>query len=253
NAMASDLEGAVRDLQAERDKVTDLLKERRQLIANVSHELRTPVATVRGHLESALDGWGDAPPRTLKHDLEVMQGEVTRLQRLIDDLFTLSRATVLALDLELTPTDVAEIVARCVEAIAPLAWRSRRVEVVCEVPPDLPRARANATRLEQVLVNLLHNGVRHTSPGGIVAAVISVEEDSVRVDVRDTGEGIPPDELPHIWERFYRGGTARTEEPSGAGLGLALVKELTEAMGGSVSVESIVGRGSCFTIRLPKA
>ncbi|MCG2767665.1 MAG: HAMP domain-containing protein, partial [Anaerolineae bacterium] len=210
NAMASDLEGAVRDLQAERDKVTDLLKERRQLVANVSHELRTPVATVRGYIESAQDGWADTPPQTLRHDLDVMQGEVARLERLIDDLFTLSCAAVRALDLELRPTDVAEIVARCVESIVPLAWRSSRVEVVCEVPPDLPRATANATRLEQVLVNLLHNGVRHTQPGGIVAAVVSAEDDSVRVDVRDTGEGIPPEELPHIWERFYRGGTART-------------------------------------------
>jgi len=252
NAMAADLERATAEIQAERDKVAALLQSRRELIANVSHELRTPVATIRGYLDSNLTG-NEESSTELQHDLEVMAREVERLQGLIDDLFTLARAEVDGLALELRPTDVGAVVQRRVEAMAPLAWQKERVEVVAETPPDLPLALADAGRLEQVLVNLLRNGVRHTPPGGIVAVVVTAEEDVIRIEVRDTGEGIPPDDLPHIWERFYRGKSARAENIPGAGLGLALVKELTEAMGGTVGLESTFGQGSCFTVTLPQS
>jgi signal transduction histidine kinase len=137
--------------------------------------------------------------------------------------------------------------------MAPLAWRSDRVEVVAELPSDLPRALADPERLKQVLINLLRNGVRHTPPGGIVALLVAAEAEHVRIGVRDTGTGIAPEDLPHVWERFYRGAEARVKDHRGAGLGLALVKELTEAMGGTVEVESEIGQGSCFTLRLPRA
>jgi signal transduction histidine kinase len=107
-------------------------------------------------------------------------------------------------------------------------------------------------RLAQVLVNLLRNGVRHTPPGGIVAVLVATEPDELRIGVRDTGEGIPPEELPYIWERFYRGRRSRDQNGCGVGLGLALAKELTEAMGGAVDVESTFGQGSCFVIRIPR-
>jgi signal transduction histidine kinase len=139
-----------------------------------------------------------------------------------------------------------------VEAVAPLAWRAGRVEVVADAPPGLPLAQADAERLEQVLSNLLRNGVRHTSPGGIVVAAVSADAEHVSIVVRDTGEGIAPEDLPHIWERFYRGENHRSSD-GGAGLGLAIVKELTEAMGGTVAVESTPGQGSCFTIRLRRS
>jgi signal transduction histidine kinase len=252
NAMADDLERTVDALQAERDKVTSLLQSRRDLIANVSHELRTPVATIRGYLESTLAG-RDEEPLKLRHDLEIMEREVGHLQMLIEDLFTLSRAEVGELALACEPVDVGAIVRRMVDTVAPLAWRAGRVEVVAQVPSDLPLVLADERRLEQVLSNLLHNGVRHTPPGGIVAVIVAVEEDAVRIEVRDTGQGIPPGDLPYVWERFYRGESARAEDSRGAGLGLALVKELTEAMGGTVEVESVLREGSCFTVRLPRA
>ncbi len=252
NTMAETMEHTLRDLQRERDTVARLLQSRRELIANVSHELRTPITTVRATLDSALDRWEDIPPEALRHDLQVAGGEITRLQGLIDDLFTLARAEVGGLELECKPTDVGPIVLRMVEAVAPLAWRAGRVQVVAEVPKVLPQACVDAERLQQVLINLLRNGVRHTPPGGIVAAIALSEEAHVRIEVRDTGEGIAPDDLPHIWERFYRGDNARAHEEAGAGLGLALVKELTEAMGGTVAVESQLGQGSCFTLRLPQ-
>jgi signal transduction histidine kinase len=252
NAMADDLGRTVGELQAERDKVTSLLQSRRDLIANVSHELRTPVATIRGYLESTLAS-RDEEPSKLQHDLEVMEREAEQLQMLIEDLFTLSRAEVGELVLACEPVDVGAIVRRMVDTAAPLAWQGGRVEVVEQVPPDLIPALADERRLEQVLSNLLHNGVRHTPPGGIVAVIAAAEQEAVRIEVRDTGEGIPPEDLPHVWERFYRGESARTEDSRGAGLGLALVKELTEAMRGTVEVESVLGEGSCFTVRLPRA
>jgi len=245
NAMAGELERTLLDLETQRDTIAHLLQSRRELVVNVSHELRTPVTTLRAMLESALKQ-GQALSPSLQGDLEVMEGEVLRLQGLIDDLFTLSQAEVEKLMLNCRPIDVAPVARRIVEAMSPLAWNAGRVEVVEELPDELPQVCADEARLEQILANLLRNGVRHTPPGGIVAVTAAAEEDAVRIEVRDTGEGIPPEELPHIWERFYHG-----EGSSGAGLGLALVKELTEAMGGTVAVESTPGQGSCFTVRLP--
>ncbi len=126
------------------------------------------------------------------------------------------------------------------------------MEVIADLPAGLPPACADAERLGQVLANLLRNAICHTEPGGIVAVNLRAEPDAVILEVRDTGAGIPPDELPRLWERFYRGAAGRARDGDGAGLGLALVKELTEAMGGSVAVESRVGQGSCFTVRLPR-
>lgn len=250
NAMAGELAHTLADLQVQRDTVTRLLQARREMIASVSHELRTPVATVRAMLESNLARSGDDLPPELQHDLEVMDGEMARLQGLIDDLFLLARAEAGQLHLECQPTDVAATAERVVAALAPLAWQTGRVEVISDLPAGLPLACADAERLGQVLANLLRNAIRHTEPGGIIAVALRAEPGSVALEVRDTGVGIPPAELPHIWERFYRGENGRSQTGDGAGLGLALVKELTEAMGGSVAVESAVGKGSCFTIRL---
>jgi signal transduction histidine kinase len=263
NAMAADLERTLRDLEVQHDTVARLLESRRDLVAKVSHELRTPVATVRATLESALARWPDTPADDLHRDLGVMEGEIVRLQGLIDDLFTLSRSDAGGLALEIRPVDVAPLVQRMVDAQGPLAWSSGRVELMADLPAELPRVRADEARLAQILSNLVHNGVRHTPPGGIVAVMVAVDSascpsplgtpESIRIEVKDTGEGIAADDLASIWERFYRGEGTSLGERTGAGLGLALVKELTEAMGGTVGVESTVGEGSCFTVWLPSA
>lgn len=247
NTMAADLERTLGDLAAERDRVSGLLDARRQLIAGVSHELRTPVATVRGYVESALRR--DEAPAGLRTDLETMEREAERLQRLIDDLFTLARATVGRLELRPEPVDTGAVVRRLVATMAPLAWGQRRVQLVAEATPALPPVHADAQRLEQIVSNLVGNAVRHTLPGGLVAVVVAAEPDGVRIEVRDTGDGIAPEDLPYIFERFYRG--RAEEESGGAGLGLALAKEMTEAMGGTIAAASVPGEGSCFTIRLP--
>lgn len=253
NAMATSLERAMRDLQQERDRVAGLLQARRELVAGVSHELRTPVATLRSYLETSIMHWNGNPPPTLRRDLQVMEDEVISLQALIEDLFALSRAEVGRLTLRCEPNNVGELIHRIVKARAPLAWQANRIEVVAEVPSELPLALVDANRLEQALQNLLHNAVRHTSPGGIVAVAVAAELEALVLRVKDTGEGIAPQDLPRIWERFYQAKNAGNGIGTGTGLGLALVKEWIEAMGGSVAAESVLGEGSCFTIRLPQA
>ncbi|HEV8189872.1 MAG TPA: ATP-binding protein, partial [Ktedonobacterales bacterium] len=253
NAMAADLERAVRELEGERDTVRVLMEARRQLIASVSHELRTPVATMRAYLESSLEHWDDSPPETLHRDLEVMEREVVRLQSLIADLFTLARTEVGRLEMHSEAVDLVRLAQSIVEKMAPLAWKTGRVEMVAEAVPNLRSVRADANRLEQVLQNLLHNAVRHTPPGGIIAVTVEEDGRGAVVRVQDTGEGIAAEELPQIWGRFYRTDRSRERCEGGTGLGLALVKELAEAMGGTVSVESKLGEGSCFSVRLPLA
>ncbi len=253
NAMAADLEGAVRDLRSERDNVERLLKTQRELVASVSHELRTPVATMRGYLESALKGEDGRIPHDLRRDLEVVERETRRLQRLIDDLFVLSRTETGQLPLEIGPTDVNALLSRCSEAASGPAWRTGKVEIVFDPDPDLPPVLADEGRLEQCVRNLISNAVRHTPPGGIVAIGSAADRDAVVVEVKDTGEGIAPEDLGRVFERFYRSDGARGLDHAGAGLGLTLVRELAEAMDGSVAAESEPGSGSRFTIRLPRA
>lgn len=256
NVMAENLERTLYELQEERDNVATLLQSRRELIASVSHELRTPVATVRSYLESTLSTWKDAPPPGLRQDLQVMEQQVMRLQALINDLFTLARAEVGRLEMRNIPVNVELLVQRVVDTMAPVVWRGSRVEVLADiatVTPHFPRVLADENRLEQILQNLLHNAVRHTPPGGIIVVGASVDEQAVVLQVKDTGEGIATEELQQIWERFYRAkNTSDKSASGGAGLGLAIVKDLSEAMGGVVTVHSEPGQGTVFTIRLPK-
>ncbi|MBA3825447.1 MAG: HAMP domain-containing histidine kinase [Ktedonobacterales bacterium] len=253
NSMASDLERYVQEVRDERDTVAKLLQNRRQLIASVGHELRTPVATLRGYLESLRAHQAELSPETLEHDMDVMEHEAIRLQTLIEDLFTLSQSEVGSLILHCQPSDIASIIHTVGDTVAPLAWKNSRVEVVIEPSSGLPLVWVDTHRVTQVILNLVHNAIRHTPPGGLVVINTIRKHDTVAIQVRDTGEGIAPDELPHIWERFYRGKATGNRLTNGAGLGLALVKELTEAMGGSVAVESFEGIGSCFTISLSLA
>ncbi|MBV9325946.1 MAG: HAMP domain-containing histidine kinase [Chloroflexi bacterium] len=246
NAMAADMERTLRELRAERDRVAGLLEQRRQLVANASHELRTPLATVRGYVESAL-ARVDGVPRELRRDLEIIDREIERLQQLIEDLFAIAQTELGRLTLRLEPTNVGAVVQQVVSTSAPLAWRQRRVEVLAEVGSGLPPAIADRQRLEQVLSNLLSNALRHTPPGGLVAIAVAADDGLVRIEVRDTGEGIDAEDLPHVFERFFRG---RNNAEVGAGLGLALVAELTHAMGGNVTAHSTPGEGSCFEVRL---
>lgn len=261
NHMAEDLQQRTRELQAERDRSAALLHAHRQLVAAVSHELRTPVATARTYLDALLQPRAEVAPEEGAtasvapegggHDLAIVSAEIDRLERLIDDLFTLSRAEVDRLSLTLAPVAVAPLLRSLVGSAEKAAWDQRRVQVTqAETAPELLVV-ADAGRLEQIVRNLLQNGLRHTPPGGYV--LVSAEPVGAEVEIRveDSGEGIAAEDLPYIWDRFYRTASPR-QTGEGAGLGLALVKELAEAMGGSVGVESCLGEGSRFWVRLPQ-
>jgi signal transduction histidine kinase len=253
NAMAAELERAVADLRAEQAKVEGLLRSRRELVAAVSHELRTPIATIRGYLDSLQSVERSSRPDELAHDLDTIREQIVRLQRLVDDLFTLSRAETEGLSIKLEPLDVCALVKQQVATMGPLTWQNNRIQLLDDCPPDLPAALGDRDRLLQVLANLIRNGIRHTPPGGIIVVSAAAESGRVQIQVCDTGEGIPEADRPYIWERFYRGDKARLRDHRGAGLGLAIVKELTEAMDGSVDVSSVPGEGSCFSVYLPQA
>lgn len=247
NRMIASLDTTVSDLRDEREKVAALLQRRHELMANVSHELRTPLATIRAYLESAQRKGEAAQGIALDaNDLVIVQREAAALQTLIDDLFALSRAETDSLSLHVQPTDAAALIMSVVETVAPLAWRTNRITVSAQIPLWQPLVQADETRLEQALRNLVHNSLRHTLPGGLIVISLAQNEGFADLQVRDTGEGIAAEDLPYIWERFYRGA-----KNGGTGLGLALVKAFVEAMGGHVFVESRAGEGACFTLSLP--
>ncbi|GAB4128957.1 MAG: hypothetical protein OHK0050_42740 [Roseiflexaceae bacterium] len=248
NQMAAQLAEREAALMVERDRAERLLATNRRMVANISHELRTPLATLRGYLEALEQSHAAVLPT---HDMQVIQSETDRLTLLIDDLFTLTRAEARQLPLQPEAIMLQPFVQRLVDTLAPLARRQRSLEVLANLPEEPLRIWADPARLEQILLNLLQNALRHTPPGGIIVVEAQAEPAHVAIAVADTGVGIEPADLPHIFERFYRGDTSRARETGGAGLGLALVRELTEAMGGSVTATSQVGRGSRFTIRLP--
>ena len=237
--------------------ITELKKletTRRDFVANVSHELRTPLTAIRGYAETLQAGALDDPQLARKF-VGVIERHSERLTRLTNDLLTLS-------DLELGRTEIQPItmpVAPTVEAVLE-ALRSRavdgQVDLRAEIPADLPSIHADPDRIEQVLVNLVDNAVKYTPAGGriTIAARLAAPHDNgrmIEICVRDTGIGIPAQDLPRLTERFYRVDKARSRELGGTGLGLAIVKHIVQAHGARLHIESELGRGTCVHVFLP--
>ena len=247
NDMAAKLEQAMHDLADERDHVSTLLETRRDLYAKVSHELRTPVTIIRSKLEALQTG---APSEeTYRESVEQLLTETLRLQRLIDDVFDLSRSQANGLLLQMRELDINDILQERCQTLGTMAWERYKVTLNCSGELGL-QARLDKQRFEQILVNLIMNALRHTSPGGIVSLSVERQGEQIVVRVADTGDGIPPDELNRVWKPFYRGISDEDVE-TGSGLGLAIVHEMTLAMQGSVSVTSEVGKGTEFTLAFP--
>ncbi len=249
NRMAEQLREREDALRQEKERAERLLATNKRLVADISHELRTPLSTLRGYLE-VLEQRNDLAS---SRELQVMDGEVGRLTRLIDDLFTLVRAEANQLPLRLGAVEPEPLLHRLADKLAPLARREQQIEVIASVVPGLPPVCADGMRLEQVLLNLAQNALRHTPPGGIIIFEGRLEDGQVALAVADTGTGIAPEDLPLVFERFYRSDQSRARDTGGAGLGLALVRELVMAMGGTVQAESMPQRGSRFTVLLPVA
>jgi len=223
---------------------------RRQFLANIAHELRTPLAIIQGHLEGMVDGVIE--PST--EQLSSLHEEAIRLNRLITDLRDLSLAEVRQLALEKSITNINQIVSRALYMLKPLA-NAKEIRVNCTLDEKLPEIAADADRINQVFYNILVNAIRYSPAKGIVKVVtMSAELEGrpwLKILVADNGPGIAQEDIPHIFDHFYRGDKSRDRKSGGSGLGLAIVKQLVEIHGGRVAVESKLGEGSVFQILLP--
>jgi len=222
---------------------------RRQFISDASHEIRTPLTSIGGFAAAIADGTAATPEQRTRGAALIVR-EVERLSRLVDDLLDLSRIESGAVELKLADVDVAELIRSAVEAFEAEA-RERRIHVELDLARDLPTVRADWDRIYQVLANLLSNALRFNRADGKIAIAAWDADGQVRVEVRDTGPGIPADQLPYIWERFHRADTARARDEGGTGLGLAIVRSIIGTHGGDVTAESEVGKGSTFSFTLP--
>lgn len=219
---------------------------RRNMTADIAHELRTPLTIIKGKLEGILDG---VYPGTPEHIAPVLE-EAMLLERLIEDLRLLSLAEAGQLPLHRDILDVRELLETVQGSFAREAAR-QNIALVVDVAPNPPSLDADPQRMQQVLGNLLANSLRYTPAGGTITLRASSGPGKTRISVSDTGAGIPPDELPHIFDRFWRGDRARARHGSGAGLGLAIARQLVEAHGGAISATSAPGQGATITIELP--
>ncbi|MFZ5918862.1 MAG: ATP-binding protein [Chloroflexota bacterium] len=219
---------------------------RRNMVADIAHELRTPLSVVRGNLEAMIDG---VHPLDAAHVAPIYD-ETLLLQRLVDDLRLLSLADAGQLALDLQTVDVAGLIASTVEAASGMA-SSLAIPLTSQVPDDLPPVTGDAQRLRQVLNNLVSNALRHTANNGQVTISAQAADQEIEIAVTDNGPGITPEDLPHVFERFYRGDRSRARQSGGSGLGLAISRKLIEAHGGRMWVESSPGRGARFVFRLP--
>jgi signal transduction histidine kinase len=221
-------------------------QSRRRLFADIAHELRTPLSVIGGTVDAMLDGVYEPNP----DNLTSIKEETEVLTRLVGELRDLTLAESGHLKLEFEPTNLAELVQRRVSQTEVIA-QGKNISLRTDITEGLPEIEADGRRIEQVVANLLDNALNHTPSGGTVTIAVSPDKDGILVSVSDTGEGIPAEHLPYIFERFYRVDDARSRKTGGAGLGLAIAKQMVELHGGRIRVESEVGKGSKFSFTLP--
>ncbi len=222
---------------------------RRDFIANVSHELRTPLAALKSVIET-LEGGAKGDPASAADFLSRADSEVDRLVQMVEELLELSRLESGDIPLAREPLDLPLILRNAVDRLSRQAERAG-VELTLEVEDDLPPATGDADMLERVVINLVHNAVKFTPKGGSVHVRAAGGDGTIRVSVRDTGVGILPEDLPRIFERFYK--ADRSRGGGGTGLGLAVARHAVEAHGGVISAESTPGEGSMFNFTLPSS
>ncbi len=221
-------------------------QSRRQMTADIAHDLRTPLSVILGYTEALSDGKLAGSPDMYV----VMHKEAQHLQRLIEDLRTLSLADAGELPLNRRDTNVAELLTR-IAAAHQVQAAERGVKLQVDTPANLPPVSMDPDRITQVLGNLVGNALRYTPAGGAVTLAATVTAQALRLTVTDTGSGIAPEDLPHIFQRFYRGEKSRLQQEDESGLGLAIAKSLVLAHGGTIAADSTPGVGTTFTIRLP--
>ena len=242
----TDAPGELGELAAAFDQMADSLRRedelRRTLVADVAHELRTPATILQATCEELVDGLAEPTPARLSS----LHDETLRLVRVIEDLETVASAQAAGLHLKTQPVDLADVTTTAAAMLQPqfddagITLSTTTKTVIVNGDPD---------RLHQITVNLLSNAVKFTPRGGTVTLTVVPMDHLARLEVSNTGPGIPPDELPHVFERFWRGATS---EARGSGIGLAIVAELAKAHGGRATADSVPGRGATFTVLLPR-
>jgi len=222
---------------------TDRLRD--TLVANVTHDLRTPLTAIKGAAENMLDGIAGALSPDQREYAEIVRDHATRLAGTVNELLHAARLQGGNVELRPEPLDARAVVEEVTTGLLPIA-RERRVELEVRGPES--RVAADREKLRRAVENLISNAVKFTDDGGRVTVEVIPARDTVEVTVRDSGHGIPKEELPKLFERFYRG----SSQKPGTGLGLSIARNLVRLHGGDITVESEVGRGSEFRVRLPK-
>jgi signal transduction histidine kinase len=241
--MAEQLEEAAR-----RQREADTL--RRDLVAWVGHDLRTPLAAIRVIVEALADGIVE-DSATVQRYLNTAQHHIRSLSLLVDDLFELAQIDAGALRLDRHPSSISDLISDTIEAFAALA-QQRGIALEGNAEPDTYPAMIDVPKIGRVLSNLVENALRYTPAGGTVRIRAWAAGEGVKVEVADTGEGIRPEDLPHIFDRFYWGEKSRSRGSGGSGLGLMIVRGIVEAHGGDIGVESHPGQGTRVRFTLPR-
>ena len=232
------------------EKLDQVESMRRRLIGDVSHELRTPLTAIKGSMEGLMDGVLPANDETFQQ----IHAEADRLNRLVDDLQELSRVEARAYQLDFRSLDVSSLIQTVTKRLTPQA-QAKRISLDFELTPDLPPVLADEDRAIQILTNLTGNALQYTPESGKVTISAKRIKDEIQFSIHDTGIGIPPEHLPHIFDRFYRVDKSRSRQSGGgSGIGLTIARALVEAHGGRIWVESQgEGTGSNFNFTLPVA
>jgi two-component system phosphate regulon sensor histidine kinase PhoR len=228
-------------------ELRNLQTMRRELIGNISHELRTPIAGIKAMVETLKGSAIDDKEATMNF-LTKIDGEVDRLIQLVSEVTELSRIEAGQAEFKMAPTDLNLLVKEVVAQMNPLAQR-QEVTIAAAPATSLPVVRADKERIRQTLINMVHNAIKFNHPGGKVTVSTEADTESAIVNVSDTGIGIPKEDLPHVFERFYKADRARAQ--GGSGLGLAIAKHTIQAHGGNIWVKSEEGKGSTFSFSLP--
>lgn len=252
NETGEKLQKMFEQLQHEHAELEKLERVRKDFVINVSHELRTPLAAIQGYTETLLDGAIHDPEHNVRF-LSIIRQNAERLARLTADLLTLSRLELKTSKFQLASYRVNGLISDCVDSMRPIAAKKNIVLSFVPGPAEL-EVFCDSEAVHQILSNLLDNAIKYTPEGGCIdlgARPLEGDSEFVEIHVRDTGIGIPAEDLPRLFERFYRVDKARSRELGGTGLGLAIVKHLVKAQGGAVRVESQPGKGSTFAFTLP--
>lgn len=236
---------AINDLAIDLQRYQDT---RREFFANISHELRTPMTYLEGYAKVLKEGLYETAEEKEQY-LDIIHQESKRLTHLIQELFELSKMEEGKISLNLEWIDLAEVMDTVVQKVG-LKAKEKQLELLMNTEEQIPLAYADGFRMEQIFMNLLDNAIRYTERGTIRIQMTSMEPHHVTIIIADTGIGIPEEELPYIFERFYRVEKSRSREHGGTGLGLAIVKKLVELQAGAITVSSTLGRGTRFEIRL---